>query len=878
METGFIRITTVAANKAQPVAGANIFVRKYDGDTLIFEQQIVTDFDGYADAIEVETPPRALSLLQENTVMPYATYDVYGTADGYLPISVKGVQVFSGETSLLSLNFVADSSGVDLIDNINSDIVIPVHTLFDSSGGSSAPPVSLTPIPRVLPQPIIPRKIKVHLGAPNDSASDVEIDFIDYVKNVASSEIYPTWPEECLKANIHAQISIALNRIYTEWYLSKGYPFDITGSPSYDQKYLHGRDIYNSVSVIADDIFNTYLRKNSGVEPFFAEYCDGNLVTCPGMKQWGSKDLAEAGYSAIRILRYYYGNDVDLYTNNNIQSVTDSYPGTALRVGSSGESVRTIQRQLNRITQDYPAFDELTVDGNFGIGTETTVKQFQRQFSLTADGVVGKSTWYKISYIYVSVKDLAQLTTEGEQPTGEAPEGEYGGTALRVGSTGEKVAEMQYYLQEIAQFNSAIPSITSDGIFGNATEAAVEAFQSEYGLSVDGIVGPQTWDEIYSVYSTIEEDITPPGVTDSNGYPGTALRQGDQGVAVKLFQFWLSIISYKYTSVPKITADGDFGAATEAAVRAFQSYFNLTADGIVGPVTWNKLFEVYIATVNALTPPNNRPGTYPGMVLRQGDTGIAVKEFQFYLFIISAYYTPLIPQIEYDGLFGAATETAVRAFQKVFSLSVDGLVGPTTWEAIYVKYNSLRDTDGLVRAFYASGYPGYDFIEGATGRQVEELQYRLFYIAQFFPTILEPSRDGVFGASTKLSVMEFQRLARLPVTGAVDEATWNNLFLAYEAQQSSYNKAFYNSGRYKNPENYPMFVLKEGSLGAAVLTLQQRMVLIASRYCMPFFVPENGIYDVQTADGVLQFQLGLDIPQTGIVDRLTWEKIFSIAL
>ena len=276
------------------------------------------------------------------------------------------------------------------------------------------------------------------------------------------------WPEQALRANIHCQISLALNRIYTEWYPSKGYTFNITNSTSYDQYYVHGRTVFDVMVRITDDIFNTYLRKTGTVNPYYSEYCDGKSVTCPGLKQWGTVSLANQGRNALQILKYYYGNDIEIIRTSNIQSIPQSYPGSPIRQGDSGTAVFTLQRQLNRITKDYPFLGLLTVDGVFGARMAATVRAFQKQFNLTADGVVGRQTWYKISYIYVSVKDLAELTSEGETSTGTLSNGTWNGTVLSTGASGSAVEQVQFWLNTLAQYDSAIPSVKVDGVFGGA--------------------------------------------------------------------------------------------------------------------------------------------------------------------------------------------------------------------------------------------------------------------------------------------------------------------------------------------------------------------------------------------------------------------------
>ncbi|MEE1490921.1 MAG: peptidoglycan-binding protein, partial [Massilioclostridium sp.] len=262
--------------------------------------------------------------------------------------------------------------------------------------------------------PYIPEFITVHLGAPNSNAPNVQVSFPEYIKNVASSEIYPTWPESSIRANIYAQISFALNRIYTEWYRSRGYDFDITNSTQYDQKFIQGRDIFDNVSQIVDEIFNNYVRRQGSVEPYFTQFCNGTTVTCDGLSQWGTVELARQGYTPYGILQYYYGDDIDIVRNAPIRAPIESYPGVALRVGMAGNDVKTIQTQLNRIANNYPSIPKIpSTDGIFGESTARSVREFQRIFNLTQDGIVGKSTWYKIKYIFTAVKQLGELASEG---------------------------------------------------------------------------------------------------------------------------------------------------------------------------------------------------------------------------------------------------------------------------------------------------------------------------------------------------------------------------------------------------------------------------------------------------------------------------------
>lgn len=349
--------------------------------------------------------------------------------------------------------------------------------------------------------PFVPQNITVHLGAPNAYAANVTVPFSDYVKNVASSEIYPTWDEAALRANILAIVSFALNRVYTEFYRSRGYDFDITNSTAYDQYFVNGRSYFENVSRLVDELFNDYLRRPGFVEPLAAKFCNGTTVTCEGLSQWGSQNLAQQGYNSTQILRSYYGN-VETVLNAPIRGITSSYPGTPLRVGSTGPYVVVIQTSLNRISQNYPAIPKIpAVDGIYGSRTEAAVRAFQQIFNLNPDGIVGPATWYAIVRIYTAVTRLSELRSQGQRfyaISWTAP------NALQQGSTGDKVRQLQYMLSVLSEYIPSIPPLTIDGIFGSATRAAVLAAQRRFRLPETGIVDPVTWDEIYDQFAGIE--------------------------------------------------------------------------------------------------------------------------------------------------------------------------------------------------------------------------------------------------------------------------------------------------------------------------------------------------------------------------------------
>ena len=852
--TGTLRIQTFAARQSAPMEGVTVAVQG-DGFTL----HCITDATGSAADIPVEAPACTLSLDEDNTIRPYAVVSLTAAKSGYRTVRIEGIQIFAGQITLAQPAMIpVTEEGKDIPD---APIVIPPHPLFAGSGGSGAQPVENC-TPRVLDKVIIPKNITVHLGKPAASARNVTVSFRDYIANVASSEVYPTWPEQALRANIHCQISLALNRIYTEWYPSKGYTFNITNSTSYDQYYVHGRTVFDVMVRITDDIFNTYLRKRGTVNPYYSEYCDGKSVTCPGLKQWGTVTLANQGRTALQILKYYYGNDIEIVRTNNIQSIPQSYPGSPIRQGDSGTAVFTLQRQLNRITKDYPFLGKLTVDGVFGSRMAATVRAFQKQFNLTADGVVGRQTWYKISYIYVSVKDLAELTSEGEVSSGTLSDGTWGGTVLRTGSTGSAVEQLQFWLNTLAQYESSIPSLTVDGVYGTGTANTVRAFQRKYGLTVDGVVGRDTWTELYDQFRSIQSDNGTP-----NAYPGTALREGASGQNVRLVQFWLKIARTVYPSLSNVTVDGRFGSATAAAVRRFQTYFGLTSDGVVGRTTWNKMYEVYNDIANKLLSSSLRPGEYPG-VLRNGSSGTAVRELQFYLYLMSAYESS-IPAIGIDGQFGASTEAAVRAYQRFAGLTVDGIVGRTTWNSLYDKASTLR-ASGPVVTLKRLPYPGTPLTVGSSGSAVLYYSLLLQRIAYYFTSVVSPPLSDQYTDETAAATRSAQELLNLHETGIADAETWT----AVEALSLQLAAHAPNPDRDTPPSTaYPGRAIAEGSAGQEVGQVERWLNRRAQLSCDEDYVADNNRFGAADAAAVRAVQQQAGLLVTGTVDRETWAAL-----
>lgn len=441
--------------------------------------------------------------------------------------------------------------------------------------------------------PTIPEKIVIHLGAPDRDAPNVTETFADYIKNVASSEIYPTWPEEALRANILAQISVALNRVYTGFYRNQGKNFDITNSPAYDQTYVYQRDIFENISEIVDEIFNSYIRRNGNVEPLFAEFCDGIEVRCNGLYQWGSVELANEGASYEQILKRYYGDDIEIVTDAPVENLDFSAPLISLGIGDSGSAVELMQIRLNRISKNYPGIPKIyPVDGFFDQSTEDAVKKYQEVFNLVPDGIVGKATWNSINYIYNAVKKLYTVNSEGlsvsELETSYENE-------LKLGDSSRNVYVLQYYLSYISLFYPTVTTITPDGDFGPGTDAAVRSYQQAFGLDATGIVDEITWDSIQSTYYQILSRF-PYDFSDGVilPYPGRVLRIGVDGNDVRALQEYLNYISNTYTQIPKVGVDGIYGPSTASAVNRFVELFDLpNSSGRVNAQVWNAIINIY---------------------------------------------------------------------------------------------------------------------------------------------------------------------------------------------------------------------------------------------------------------------------------------------
>ena len=404
---GTLKISVVSSIGLVPIENATVTI-SYTGDPENTLDTLTTDSSGQTPTVELPAPPLALSLDPDALVQPDAEYNIMVTAEGFEPVYVSGSEILADELALQPIHM----NPLAVTEEDEKKVTIPAHTLWGEYP-PKIPEDEIKPMAEtgeiVLNRVVIPEYVIVHDGVPSDStAPNYWVRYRDYIKNVASCEIYSTWPESAIYANVLAIQSFTLNRVYTEWYRNQGYDFTITSSTAYDQKWVYGRNIYENIDYLVDTIFANYLSRPGVRQPIFTSYCDGNRVTCSGLSQWGSKYLGDEGYSAIEIIRYYFGNDMYINSADFISGVPSSWPGYDLGIGASGDKVRQLQNQLNRIARNYPAIPTLTADGIYGPATAEAVRIFQKIFNLPQTGVTDYATWYEISDIYVGVSRIAE--------------------------------------------------------------------------------------------------------------------------------------------------------------------------------------------------------------------------------------------------------------------------------------------------------------------------------------------------------------------------------------------------------------------------------------------------------------------------------------
>ena len=778
---------------------------KKDGNIL---HTLKTDENGTTEYVTLECPCLVTTSPAAGVTL-YESYDVLvPAANGFMEVKVHGVQIFDDIPSVLNIHLepyvegeskvieicIRREHGVDIDrDNGVPDSSPPRDGAMPDGTTADSMPEDITvfepipdPTPRIIPlanEVVVPEFITVHLGWPTATARQVRVPFRDYIVNVCCSEIYPHWERAAIEANVHAQVSFALNRLFTHWYPSRGRNFDITNVEQFDQVFVYGRNIFLNIEQIVNGIFNQFLRRPGHREPYLSSYCDGSPNTtwsrCSGMSQHGSQILAKRGFTPIQILRYYYPSDINIVQSTNFGPRNPgAYPGFPLREGSSGIDVRRMQLYLNRISGNWWIPPITNVSGIFGPQTRATVVAFQRLFNLNPDGVIGQATWYEITRVYVAARRMAELDSEGQRySVGNVPPT----IVLRQGARGDEVVLLQFLLNFIGQFYNEIPFVVEDSVFRDTTRLAVIEFQRRFGLNPDGVVGPITWNKLFEVYRRVRTTIPPthpqPDMPAIPPFPGTPLQNGTRSESVRTLQSLLNGIARCYPSIEVLNTDGIFGPRTQAAVTEFQRLFGLTPSGIAGQDTWYRAVDEFNLLQNAPcpssppqppTPPPPPPTPlppYPGTPLRVGSRGEDVRTMQRFLNNIARVY-PIIPgNLNEDGVFGPLTEASVRAFQTFFGLNSDGVIGPNTWARIV-------NVNAALPNIVAPQFPE-NLQVGSTGNNVRILQQYLNELRPNYPTLPLLNVDGNFGNITRSAVVAFQNIFGFAPSGTVDRTTWN---------------------------------------------------------------------------------------------------------
>ncbi len=675
MPQGYLIVITTTALGKVVVARANVAVI---GNDIDFRYDTATNYEGRTDEIALQTKDKALSLQEQLTEKPYLTYRVIVDRAGFNRYTSREIEIFDDQVSYLNVHLIPSDSAV----------VMPAQQKFGAPNTVVIPATAVAPTPAPSPFrqkiPFIPSHIAVKLGPPGSNASVVHIPFVDYIKQVASYELYPTWPEESLRANILAIISLALNRIHSNWYRSQGHLFQISNSPVFDQNFVKDHAVYQTIDRIVDDAFNEYIHRVGSVEPIYANYCDGILETCDGLSQWGSVRLALDGLNALEIMKHYFGDDIEISQTKHIEDMVEEYPGRPLQMGSKGHPVYLMQLYLNRIALDYPGLIVIQpVNGIFDRLMKEAVERFQRLFYLEDTGKIDKDTWYKISFMYVGLQELAQLLSEGILHSDDLAAFK---SILREGDRGSIVSWMQYALNVISQFIDSVPRVTMNGLFDEQTKNALLAFQQTYGLPETGVADRDTWDMLGSVFERSLHAIPPRDQLYT--YPGIPLSEGSSGEAVQILQSYLNRLANEFPYLPKVTADGEFGPRTKAQVMAFQRAHQKEPDGIVDLDTWNTILAEYS---QFLTIP-----LYPGYDIKFGEHNAHVALIQKKLNQLNEQYRLFAP-LEVDGIFGIKTRDAVRQAQNALGLDQDGVVNKRTWKRLMeVVFNHSSKVSGDV--------------------------------------------------------------------------------------------------------------------------------------------------------------------------------------
>ncbi|MCL2353556.1 MAG: peptidoglycan-binding protein, partial [Defluviitaleaceae bacterium] len=847
-------------------------------DNVVY--QLHTDRTGHAPEVILETPCVTTTYDPYAKEKRYARYNARVEAKGYNPVLYKGIMVIGDNTAIQVIEMHP------LVENES-----PILEIMDVSGHALDGPVYPEDVnfddpenPFLRPDVwkprdvAIPNYITVHLGRPEVWAPNVRVPFIDYIKNVTSHEIFDSWPEETITANVWCIISLTLNRIFTEFYRSRNLNFDITSATSIDQMYVHHGTIGARISAIVDGIFNQYLAQIGHLEPFLALYNDGTTANIPGrLSQWGSFfDARDRGMNAWQIIEKYYRPALELRESNNFKGPLESWPGHSLSEGSSGLAVETMQRYLNRVLGRYTDIIINPVDGVFGASTRNSVRVFQQIYNLPQTGVIDRATWYQISRIYAIEKALWEMNSEGIRiGIGRTPPT----TVIRQGATGRLVTELQFLLDYIGLFYDSIPFVADTSRFDGLTTESVREFQRIFGLNVDGVVGPITWRKLYDVYWGIKENTpepqpAPPPVNPPNmpPYPGSLIRLGSTGESARLIQGALNRLSEAIPTIGKVPEDGVFGESTREAVMAFQRTFGLTIDGIVGPITWDRLFREYLdLQPEGPSYPYPYP-PFPGSNIQMGASGQSVRDIQEAINRLAACENRLWI-LNVDGNFGIATRDAIFTFQSDYGLPITGVVDRATWDRLMEEAAACSGvTPPPPQPPITPPFPGTSIRPGDSGQNVRTIQEAINQLAKCQNRLWILTVDGVFGNQTRDAIFTFQNVYGLPITGVVDRTTWDRLM--QEAASCS-------GGGVTPPDPnlppYPGSPIQMGSTGQNVRAVQEAINKLSRCENRLWILTVDGNFGAATRDAIFTFQSDYGLPITGVVDQTTWDRLMQEA-
>jgi len=773
---GKLLLQVVAADGGVLIGGAVISLTNEAGERVY---ELTTDATGHAPEISLAAPCSTLCETPHPEERRYYLYNARVSAAGYRTMTYRGIMIFDQSTAI---------QVIELHPAILNEKDFDTEEFLDIAGHALCHPEM--PLPqddppdiRVLPHVFIPNFVTVHLGRPTVAAQTVRVPFIEYVKNVASHEIFDVWPEQAIVANVYCIVSLTLNRIFTEFYRKRGQNFDITNHTSMDQMYVHHGTIGSRISNIVDRIFTNYLAQVGHLEPFLALYNDGVVANIPGrLSQWGSfYDARDRGMSAWQIIQKYYRQNLELRDCDKFTGPLESWPGSSLSIGSRGNAVATMQRYLNRVLGRYTDVIINPVDGIFGESTQRSVRLFQQIYNLPQTGIIDRATWYQIGRIYGIEKALWEMNSEGVRiGIGTTPPS----VIIREGATGRHVTELQFLLDFIGMYYEEIPFVADTSRFERLTTAAVRAFQTRFGLTVDGVVGPNTWRRLYEIYWGIVNNTpsptptpppqNPPGMP---AYPGSPIRLGATGDAVLRIQRALNRIATAVPSVPTVPEDGIYGEVTRNSIMAFQRIFGLSIDGVVGPITWDRLFREYLDLQpnEGTTPPPTPLPQYPGSPIRQGATGESVRQIQRAINMLLPCQ-PRLWRLNEDGIFGPNTRDAVLTFQSIFGLSADGVVGPITWDRLMREAQACAERGSQPTPSPTPQYPGSPVRIGAQGESVRQIQQAINRLVPQYPNRLwRLNEDGIFGPNTQNAIFTFQSIFGLTTDGVVGPMTWDRL-------------------------------------------------------------------------------------------------------